>query len=138
MLSQQRRWLSDGAGRFRELDGNVDELDLARHRVLALDDHSTSFDLRVLNDLIDGVDRPYRDAMREQQFLPLLVGPGQEYLFEPSDELSPILNSSGVGGEAGIVHHRFKAHDGAEDAPEAVTAHRQGQVFGLGPKRLVG
>src|SRR2546430_8929829 len=124
MLSQQRRWLSDGAWRLREFERNPNELDLTRNRVLALDNHPTRFDLRVLDDLIDGIDRPHRDAMLEQQFLPLLVGPGQEHLLEPGDEISPMLHTDGVGGETGIVHHRFKTHDGAEEAPEAVAAHR--------------
>ena len=87
---------------------------------------------------VDGIDGTDGDAMLEQERLPLLVRFGEEGLLECGDELNPVLHPGGIGGEAGVIHQGLQAHDGAEDAPEPVAADRQGQIFRLGPKGLIG
>jgi len=59
--------------------------------MVALDEHASGLNLRMLGDPIEGVDGTHRDPDRQQDRLPLLVGPGEKHLLEPGDQRIAVL-----------------------------------------------
>ena len=93
-----------------------------------LDQRAAGDHLRVLDHLGDVVDGAHRDALREQQRLPLLVGPGEEDLLEPRDQGVAVPRPVRVGAIARIVGQLRAADRGAEHLPELLAADRQREV----------
>jgi hypothetical protein len=102
-----------------------------------LDEGSAGDHLGVLDHLGDIVDGAHRDALGEEQRLPLLVRAGEEDFLEPGDQGVAVSRPVRVGAIAWIVGQLRAADRGAEHLPELLAAHRQGEVAALGAEGLI-
>ena len=105
--------------------------------MLDFDERVARFDLRVLDDLREIVDRAHRNIVGEQQRLPLLVRLGQKYLLQHRQQSRAVLVALQRAAEAGIVGQVGTAQRRAQLLPQFVARDRNREVARLGMKGLV-
>src|SRR5262245_3898352 len=106
--------------------------------MLSLDNHPPCLYLRMVDHLINRVDRTHWDALCEQENFPFLIGLGQKNFLEFCNEGVAVLDPGSVCGITRIIQHLFHTEDGTEKLPEFVTAHSERQVCGFGTEGLIG
>ena len=93
--------------------------------------------LSVIDHLIDGVDRPHRNAGGQQHRFPLFVGPGQKRFLQRGHQRQPVRVAPGVRHVSRVVDHLREADERAERPPQLVAADADRDVARFGVKRLI-
>src|SRR4030095_4180093 len=122
---------------LREAHGHADHADLPRLRMIHLHEGAARLHLGMLDNLRAAVDGPERDALGEEYRLPFLVGTREERLLQLGDEGIPVASAISVGAIARIVGQLRAAGGPAEDLPQLLAPHREGEIARPRPERLV-
>src|SRR5215510_8464876 len=138
VLAQGGRGGAHGTRRLGEAHGHTDHAHGARAGVAHLHEGAARLDLWVVDDFRDAVDSSEGNALVEEDLLPLLVGPGEKGLLERADERLPVLHPIRVRPVARVVGKLGPADGRAEDPPQLLAAHGEGEIARLRPERLVG
>ncbi len=77
--------------------------------MITLDNHAARFDLRMIDNFVDGVNSAHRNPLGQQDCFPLLVRLGQKDFLEGVNEFLAMLIAGWVRGKARIVRHRLQA-----------------------------
>src|SRR5262249_26132712 len=93
VLAERRRGCPHRAGSLGQTDRRADHPDLARARMVHLDEGAARLHLGMLDDLRDAVDGADGNPARQQQQLPLLVASREEDLLQPRDQRVAILSA---------------------------------------------
>ena len=106
--------------------------------MLALDERAARRHLRVLDDVIDPVDGAHRDAGRQQDRLPLLVGSRQKRFLQRRDERQAVGVALRVGRVSRIVGQLREPDERTKRLPQLVAADADRDVPRSRVERLVG
>ena len=83
-------------------------------------DHVSSEDLGVGYHLCNRVDRPARNASRDDQVNPMVGGVGGKYRAQFADTLGPVVDPVGVGDVTRVIHHAGLSNGATHTLPQTL------------------
>src|SRR5438034_1574574 len=137
VLAEEWRGRPHRARRLREAHGHADHSDPSRLRMIHFHEGAARLHLGMLDNLRDAVDGPEGDALGEEYRLPFFIGTGEECLLQLGDEGIPVAGAIAVGAIARIVGQLRAADGRAEDLPQLLAPHGEGEIARPRPERLV-